>query len=225
MSNSDELLAGFLPGRAYIRLYKRTQNGSSDPYVLPVTEVNTWEKLLKFSKRIFDIDSPPRVFTGDNCPVPPGFWADILLGAGRSGQCFYLEIHPERYTGCKRQPPAAKRNPSSGKTPPPEEINLVILLEYPAGLFSKPPDDLIVEPISPYLCFEKLAQNMKFSLFRDFAPTTDFSILFENAAGKHLSPERTIAECGLSHGQLVHCRLGDPSPADLAETESSSPEP
>lgn len=67
---------------------------------------------------------------------------------------------------------------------------------------------------------------MKFSLFRDFAPTTDFSILFENAAGKHLSPERTIAECGLSHGQLVHCRLGDPSPTDLAgaDRESSSPE-
>lgn len=49
MSSSDELLAGFLPGRAYIRLYKRTQNGSSDPYVLPVTEVNTWEVVTLYS--------------------------------------------------------------------------------------------------------------------------------------------------------------------------------
>lgn len=85
----------------------------------------------------------------------------------------------------------------------------MILVEYPVGLFSihPLPDDLIVESISLDLRIETLADNITMFLLREFSPNADFTIEFENAERRSLSPTKTLAESGLSHGALVHCRL------------------
>lgn len=95
----------------------------------------------------------------------------------------------------------------------------MILVEYPVGLFSihPLPDDLIVESISLDLRIETLANNIKMFLSREFSPNADFTIEFENASRHSLSPTKTLAESGLSHGALVHCRL---NLLDFSQVES-----
>lgn len=85
----------------------------------------------------------------------------------------------------------------------------MILVEYPVGLFSihPLPDDLIVESISLDMRIETLADNITMFLLREFSPNAEFAIEFENAERHSLSPTKTLAESGLSHGALVHCRL------------------
>lgn len=136
-------------------------------------------------------------------------WADTLRGAGRSGQHFYLEIYEQQYTKGTNRSCLFQTTPPADADPSLVEIRLVILVEYPIGLFSAYPlpDDLIVESISPDLRFETLANNIKAFLSREFSPNADFSIGFENARRHVLSPEKTLAESGLSHGSLVHCML------------------
>lgn len=136
-------------------------------------------------------------------------WSDTLLGTGRSGQHFYLEIYEQQYTKSSNRSCILLRTVPSDADPPPAEIRPVILMEYPVGLFSihPLPDDLIVESISLELRFETLANNIKTFLSREFSPNADFTIEFENAERHSLSPTKTLAESGLSHGALVHCRL------------------
>lgn len=227
MASSDLISLGNPPEHSFVTLFKRTQSGSGEPHVLPVDEIDTieastplpeafsvysciWEQKLRlFSHRIFDTDILPRIFTENNCPIPHGCWADILHGAGRSSQRFYLEVYPKQYTKCSNYSRLHTTDRPGDKSPPSKDINLVIFLEYPTGLFSIPPDDVIVEPISPDLLFETLASNMKSSLSREFHPNSDFSIVFETKARGRLSPGKTLAECDLSNGELVHCRLKD----------------